>query len=474
MSKFKVGDKVRALAKCTDPYYSNEGYFKVGEEFTIKEVFPSQNTVSLVERSQSWDESRFELVEEPVNPNITNFKVGDKVRRKSDSYCYGWRRTDTVCTITNIYVRGNGVQSLTFDGASDCGWDGFRFELVEEAKPVAPAVPQLPGIPEGFRAVRIGTPKKGEWYVNVEGRAEQGDGYHSASCYVLLEKIDQPAPVEPAKPEAPAAPARKVAPVFKVGDKVRLVDNTNYERFVVGTVDVVVRKSEDIPVNGDLLIFEGPLSGSGGMYSYRFELVEEAKPVQPKFKKGDKVRYVKTNRWSPNVGFTVGKVYEVSSCDLRHVYPVSDDNGSWYRFRNPEEFELVTESPDDLVIQDRVPAREGVDFGWWVAPEKFDSFVPTEGTKWKMNSYYAGKMHGFATDIGRSLLFVMCYRKDLPELPTTEKVLLTEYVVWDDGGAKCIIWSTEDPSIENDVLEHWHRAYPTGNTREVEVPIVKP
>ena len=407
MSKFKVGDRVRALAKCTDPYYSNEGYFKVGEEFTIKEVFPSQNTVSLVERSQSWDESRFELVEEPVNPNITNFKVGDKVRRKRDSWSYGWRLKDDVCTVTSVYDRADGTQAVRVAETSGIGWDGFRFELVEEGKPVAPVVPQLPGIPEGFRAVRIGTPAKGEWFVYANGVAKVCDGGYSATSYVLLEKIDQPAPVEPAKPEAPAAPAKKVAPTFKAGDKVRIIENTGYEKFPKGTVDVVASISRHGSAQDlDLLTFDGALKGPNGMFAYRFE--------------------------------------------------------------------LVTESPDDLVIQDRVPAREGVDFGWWVVPEKFDSFVPTEGTKWKMNSYYAGKMHGFATDIGRSLLFVMCYRKDLPELPTTEKVLLTEYIVWDKDGPKCAIWSSGDPTVETDTLCSWHHAHATGNTREVEVPIVKP
>jgi len=222
MSKFKVGDKVRALANPTDRYYSNDGYFRAGEEFTVKEVYHRQETVALVEKGQYWHESRFELVEK-----------------------------------------------------------------------VKPAVaPQLPGIPEGFRAVRVGTPEKGEWYIGVEGRAEQGDGFHAASCYVILEKIDQPTPVEPAKPEAPVAPAKKVAPVFEVGDKVRLLDNTNYEKFPVGTVAKVRSISSNcVPSEGDLLLFDGALESANGMFAYRFE--------------------------------------------------------------------LVTESPDDLVIQDRVPARGG-------------------------------------------------------------------------------------------------------------------
>lgn len=337
MSKFKVGDKVRVLEEPTDPFYSNDGYFKAGDEFTVKEVFPGQETVSLVERGQCWNESRFELVED-----------------------------------------------------------------------VKPAVaPQLPGIPEGFRAVRIGKPKRGEWYINTDGEAEQSKGYESARCYTLLEKIDQPAPVEAVKPEAPVAPAKKVAPVFKVGDKVRLVDNTHYEKFPVGTVAKVRSISSNcVPSEGDLLLFDGALESANGMFAYRFE--------------------------------------------------------------------LVTESPYDLVIQDRVPAREGIDFGWWVKQDRFDTFKPCTHEKWEMGpgwSESVGKSYGEYD--GKYRLAVMCYRKDLPELPTTEKVLLKEYVVWDDGTPKCFTWSTEDPTVENDVLMHWQYAHPTGNTREVEVPVVK-
>jgi hypothetical protein len=397
MSKFKVGDKVRALANPTEPIYSNDGYFKAGEEFTVKEVFPVQETVSLVERGLCWHESRFELVEPS---RLTNFKVGDKVRRKSDSYCLGWDKRDAVCEVIDIYVRRDGTQSLTLKGVSCSGWDGYRFDLVEDVKPAV--APQLPGIPEGYRAVRVGTPKRGEWYINVEGHAERGDGFHSASSYVILEKIDQPAPVEPVKPEAPVAPAKKVAPVFKVGDKIKCIRSF----------------------------------------------------------------------W----GCEVGNVYEVLK-DTSSGYLIFVDDDGDERLRKWDlhrpEFELVTENPNDLVIQDRVPAREGIDFGWWVSPEKFDTFVPKSDTKWEMSGYYAGKMHGYATDRGRSLMFVTCYRKDLPALPTAEKVVLDEYLVWDTDGPKCIVWSSEDPSVENDVLEHWHHAFPTGNTREVEVPLVK-
>lgn len=405
MSKFKVGDKVRVV--------NNGGWsaLEVGAEGTVAVIRPAyENGLDLVEVDGMRHyggifSDRLELVEEPSR--LTNFKVGDKVRRKADSYCLGWEDGDKVCEVASIYVRRDRSQSLTLKGIKDYGWDGFRFELVEEPKPAVPAVPQIPGIPEGFRAVRVGTPKRGEWYVNTDGEAEQSKGFQFSKSYTILEKIDQPAPVEPAKPEAPVAPVKKVAPVFKVGDKVRLLDNKGYEEFPVGTVDMITEALPDIPANGHLLMFAGPLEAANGMFAYRFE--------------------------------------------------------------------LVTESPDDLVIQDRVPAREGIDFGWWVADEEFDNWVPCPHKKWSVtvDPNARKERHGHTLRNG-DRLFVMCYRKDLPVLPTTEKVLLKEYLVWgDDNQIKCLVWSTDDPTTENDEFEHWPYAHPTGNTREVEVPLVK-
>jgi hypothetical protein len=320
MSKFKVGDRVRTLAKPSTPCYSNDEYFKAGEEFTVKEVLSGQETVRLVERGQCWHESRFEL----VPPDHT-------------------------------------------------------------------AAPQIEGLPEGYRVVRIGAPAEGESIIGSRGTVVVSQGYETCKCYVILEKFDQPAPVEPAE---------KVAPVFKVGDKVRLVDNTNYEGFPIGTVDTIVKTSPDIPSNGDLLEFEGPLGESHGMYAYRFE--------------------------------------------------------------------KVVESPDDLILQNLVPARTGIDRGWWVPADQFDIWKVDHNHSWIMCDNHAGKRHGDVLERSTYRLFVMCYRKDLPK---AEKVTLTEYVAWDDNGLKCLIWTSVNPTIESDSLGAWDHAYPTGNTREIEIPL---
>ena len=73
------------------------------------------------------------------------------------------------------------------------------------------------------------------------------------------------------------------------------------------------------------------------------------------------------------------------------------------------------ESPDDWVIQDRVPAREGIDFGWNVSAKDFDVYVPDDGWKWSIRDPYTGRMHGSYGDTGR--LAVFCRRKDLPPVP---------------------------------------------------------
>jgi hypothetical protein len=381
MSKFKVGDKVRTLAKPVG--YDNAGYLGIGKEYVVESVFESAGTVSLVGRGQAWSEKRFELV--PPDPNHTDFKVGDKVRRKTEDQGkdvgLGWPEGDRVCVVTKVHTRGDGSQSLSLEGVRDFGWDGYRFDRVEEE---VTAAPQIVGLPEGYRAVRIGAPKEGEYFIGVTGAIEQSRGFDTAKCYVVLEKVV----------------VEKVAPVFKVGDKVRLVDNTNYKEFPIGTVDTIVKTVPDLPSNGDLLEFEGPLEKSHGMYAYRFE--------------------------------------------------------------------KVVESPDDLIIQDIVPARSGVDRGWWVPEDQFGTWKANIAYAWIMYPAHAGKRHGDVLEYSKDRLVVMCYRKDLPKV---EKVTLTEYVAWDDNGPKCLLWTSVNPTIESDSLGAWDHACPTGNTREIVIPL---
>lgn len=80
---------------------------------------------------------------------------------------------------------------------------------------------------------------------------------------------------------------------------------------------------------------------------------------------------------------------------------------------------VATESPDDWVVQDRVPARPGVDRGWWVnspfgfvpAPEQMWTVGETDADRGKMH----GKMHGTVQEFNGMILHLVCRRRDLPE-----------------------------------------------------------
>ena len=394
MGKFKVGDKVRTLAKPVG--YDNEGYLGIGKEYEVERVFESVGTVQLVGTKQAWSEDRFELV--GANPLATDFKVGDKVRRKPEDWGgqipgLGWQERGQVCVVTRAHRRGDGSQSLTLEGVTDCGWDGYRFDPVEEVH-----VPQIPGVPEGYRAVRIGSPTTGESFINSEGKVDVSGGWHIAKRYVVVEKVIVD------KVEPPVTPPTPDPHFYNVGDTLRVVCNNGYAHFSLGDIGTVVNvdRGGSSSRSYDMVTFKGPSGRTSEMYAKRFE--------------------------------------------------------------------KVIESPDDLVIQDLVPARTGIDRGWWVRPDQFDTWKVSQANSWGMYDLHAGKRHGDTIEPGVDRLVVMCYRRDLP---TMEEVTINEYVAWDNGGPKCLLWSDTDPTIVSNSLGAWDNAIATGNTRKVEVPIVK-
>lgn len=71
------------------------------------------------------------------------------------------------------------------------------------------------------------------------------------------------------------------------------------------------------------------------------------------------------------------------------------------------------ESPDDWVVQDRVPARAGIDRGWWSS----DDPPADKSYCWcVLENVGNGMMHGDQNDIGL-ILSVFCRRRDLPAVP---------------------------------------------------------
>ncbi len=121
------------------------------------------------------------------------FKVGDKVRRKPEYQDSVWSSGDGVFTVMS--VNGSSICLCSLGGV----WEEHRFELVEE-----PAKPAVPGIPDGYRLVRIGTIVVGESYVDNDGvvRSVINSGY-SFKNYVIVE------PVEPVKPKTKKVKMRK-------------------------------------------------------------------------------------------------------------------------------------------------------------------------------------------------------------------------------------------------------------------------
>jgi len=124
-----------------------------------------------------------------------SFKVGDKVRRKVEYRGINrgdWRNGDEVCTVLR-----SSSDSVILDGVAHA-WDPDRFDLVPAEVNVSNEV-QLPGIPDGYRAVRFGKAKEGDWYVGANGNLQQWNvGGQSAWNYLIVEPITPP---EPAKPK---------------------------------------------------------------------------------------------------------------------------------------------------------------------------------------------------------------------------------------------------------------------------------
>ncbi len=129
------------------------------------------------------------------------------------------------------------------------------------------------------------------------------------------------------------------------------------------------------------------------------------------------------------------------------------------------------ESPDYWEVQDRVPARKGIDERAW------DDGGPLE---WNDAGIMCGwnpmPMHG--TQHNKKTLRLRCRRKDLPPLetqktkppeppkpePATRTIILKQWIVWDMPGSEYEIWSVCRPPLFRNVHE-------TGQTKEEKIPI---
>ena len=110
------------------------------------------------------------------------FKVGDKVRRK-EAYLIrnNWPHGQKVMTVSRV----RGVLAMFDEDEEELPfWDMNYFELVEE-----PAKPVVPGIPYGYRLVRIGTPEIGEYTVTGNGGVMRIEEDCCMKYYVIIEPL---------------------------------------------------------------------------------------------------------------------------------------------------------------------------------------------------------------------------------------------------------------------------------------------
>ena len=56
---------------------------------------------------------------------------------------------------------------------------------------------QIPGVPEGWRLVRIGVPKSGEWFVDDGNTPTKAFTDFDVSVLAIIEKIEQPKQYRP-------------------------------------------------------------------------------------------------------------------------------------------------------------------------------------------------------------------------------------------------------------------------------------
>lgn len=100
---------------------------------------------------------------------------------------------------------------------------------------------------------------------------------------------------------------------------------------------------------------------------------------------------------------------------------------------------LPKESPDDWVVQDRVPARAEIDRGHFGSkgrsPEDMWGFVS--------DSIGVGEMHGHQG------MVVYCRRKDLPEISPkaeTRTVVIVRWLCWNEVGKSRLIHAEKPPN----------------------------
>jgi hypothetical protein len=134
------------------------------------------------------------------------------------------------------------------------------------------------------------------------------------------------------------------------------------------------------------------------------------------------------------------------------------------------------ESPDDWVIQDRVPARV-VDPG-----EGYRLLADDEITLPTDERSYFGCESWDTLEHANAKYFIGATRKELLKTwsdifirrriaPATRTVVLKEWICWDDDGPVITLWQDIDPATAGIDYNNFDNAVATGETRTVEIPV---
>ena len=128
---------------------------------------------------------------------MSKFKVGDKVRRKLHyANTTEWKAGVDVHTVISC---GEHTVCLEED-ITRRAWDPNYFELVSEKEnDVSNEVEeQVLGVPDGYRLVRIGAPKKGELFIFAYDKVIRAEENMYDYTWAIVELIE---PIEPPKPK---------------------------------------------------------------------------------------------------------------------------------------------------------------------------------------------------------------------------------------------------------------------------------
>ena len=131
---------------------------------------------------------------------MAKFKKGDKVVRverfRDSNWCDAVPRPSWMFVVKECDNSNLKLEDVNYL------WSPAYFELYVEPQPEPvtvpePAVQQIPGVPDGYRLVRIGAPMKGEQFIGGYNILSKADVNMYDYAWAIVEPIVPPAPPTP-------------------------------------------------------------------------------------------------------------------------------------------------------------------------------------------------------------------------------------------------------------------------------------